>query len=200
MKLNQRPDIPLHSLDCRTIWRSGSPAPPSPRPSKPLFRPRLAGLPPAPASQRNAAPAAPAAQANVARSRSSFFIATLEHSSNSCSTEPKLEPSQRGLYSVLLSPYDSAPQWRPPAAMPMEPGYLRFPDGTDHILYRTLDSLTNFLCQPSSEGFGFWGFVDAAAAAAAMRPRGRRRAIRARGRRRPGRSGSPGGGSASTAR
>ena len=102
---------------------------------------------------------------------------------------------------MLLSPYDSAPQWRPPAAMPMEPGYLRFPDGTDHILYRTLDSLTNFLCQPSSEGFEFGGFVDAAAAAA-MRPIGRRRAIRAirRGRRRPGRSGSPGGGSASAAR
>lgn len=170
MKLNQRPDIPLHSLDCRTTRRSRSPAPPtpSPRPSKPLFSPRLAGLPPAPASQRNAAPAAPAAQANVARRRSSFFIATVEHSSNSCSTEPKFEPSQRGLYSVLLSPYDSAPQWRPPAAMPMEPGYLRFPD----------------------------------AAAAAMRPIGRRRAIRAirRGRRRPGRSGSPGGGSASAAR
>lgn len=76
MKLNQRPDIPLHSLDCRTTRRSRSPAPPtptSPRLSKPLFSPRLAGLPPASASQRNAAPAAPAAQANVARSRSSFF-------------------------------------------------------------------------------------------------------------------------------
>ena len=91
------------------------------------------------------------------------------------------------------------------ADQPAHPRWSRVTSASQTVptifCYRTLDSSTNFLCQPSSEGFGFVGFVDAAAAPA-MRPRGRRRAIRAirRGRRPPGRSGSPGGGSASTAR
>lgn len=111
------------------------------------------------------------------------------------------------------------PQWRLPAAMPRRlppprpawptcsfakaPASLRVPNGTRHsgpvLLIPLLQSLGKGTIFPPKKNRFL--YAAAAAAAAAMRQRERRAVRTGTGRRRrPGRRGSPGGGSVSSAR